>query len=111
MTEEWYTPFKLRVDEDSARLTPGASFTTTHTEAVTDVATGATTMSDKVEQWTVEAVDEAITVPAGTFCALRVRRTVAATGSIKTYWFARGVGKIRESGAGQTEELSGYTLP
>jgi hypothetical protein len=54
-----------------------------------------------------------VAVPAGTFCALRVRRVTSTTlgGSDKTYWFARGVGKVKEEGGNQREELTDHALP
>jgi hypothetical protein len=40
-----------------------------------------------------------------------VTRTDPADGSIKTQWFVRGVGKVRElTGAGHKEELTAYTI-
>jgi hypothetical protein len=43
---------------------------------------------------------------------MRVRRISTANtgGSDKTYWFARGVGKIKEQGVSQLEELLGYQV-
>ncbi len=104
-----YEPYKLRLDESNQRLVVGASYTETYVEASTD-STGAVTRRTKSEVWTVEAIDEAVGVPAGSFTCLRVRRVGAdAGGSDKRFWFARGVGKIKESG-GQTEELKSYSL-
>ena len=56
-----------------------------------------------------------VTVPAGTFSTIRLRRQVlvgagGGEGADKTFWFAEGIGKIKETG-GQTEELSAYSLP
>ncbi len=105
-TDEIYTPFRTRVDESPAHIVLGAMWTESYTETVTSM--GATTEADKVETWRVEAVDEPLAVPAGDFCTLRVRRTstVGGTpGSDKTYWFARGIGKVKEVGGSQTEEL------
>ena len=49
--------------------------------------------------WEVLAKDETVTVPAGTFKALKVRRTRADdTTKTRTYWLAPGVGKVREEG-------------
>jgi hypothetical protein len=106
-TTEIYDPYRTRVDETSARLVAGATWTESYTEIVT-TSTGATTTTPKTEQWTVEALEEQVTVPAGTFCAMRVHRTstvAGGSGSDKMFWFTRGVGKIKEVGAGQTEEL------
>ena len=109
-TAEVYLPGKLRLDESLAHVSMGATFDDTYTEAVTDVATGVTTTVEKTEQWTVEAVDEEITVPAGTFSCLRLRRVNATTGSDKRYWFARGYGKVKEEGASQIELLRSFAL-
>jgi hypothetical protein len=46
-----------------------------------------------------------VTVPAGTFHALILQK--AGSSVAKTYWFVRGVGKVKETG-GQTEELVEY---
>jgi hypothetical protein len=106
--EDQYEPYKLRLDEKLARDGVGATMTTTHRETMTD--RDGTRTIQKSERWTVEAVDEEITVPAGTYRTLRVRRTSTGEGSDKTFWFAAGVGKIKETG-GQTEELVSYTKP
>ena len=68
-----------------------------------DKVTGQTATKSKDETWKVEAVDESVTVPAGTFSALRVRKTTSGAAD-KTFWFAKGVGKLKETGE-QTEEL------
>ena len=109
-TDEIYEPHKTRIDESPAHRAVGASWTDTVTENVTD-QDQLTTTTTKTEAWVVEAVDEVVQVPAGDFCALRVKRTSTvngATGSVKTYWFARGVGKVREAGDSQIEELVSY---
>jgi hypothetical protein len=109
LLEETYSPHKLRIDETTNHLSSGASWTETYEETVTD-ANGTRTVS-KSESWTVEAVDESITVPAGTFTTVRLRKVGSGLGaSDKTYWFAPGVGKIKETG-GQTEELMAYQIP
>lgn len=110
-TSERYDPYRTRVDEAAAHLTTGAQWTESYTELVT-VTGMPTTTTAKTERWTVVAAEENVTVPAGTYCALHLRRvsTVGgAPGSDKEYWFARGVGKIKESGAGQIEELTAAT--
>jgi hypothetical protein len=105
-----YTPFKLRLDEAGAHLTGGAQWTETYEEASTDLLTSLTTTLEKTEQWTIEAAAQSVTVPAGTFDCVRVRRVNTAGGADKTYWFARGVGKVKESGD-KTEELMSFTAP
>lgn len=110
-TEELYDPYKVRIDESDSRIVVGATWTDQYTEQIVEVGTGQQSTTPKTETWDVQAVDEEITVPAGTFCALRVHRTSMAvnSGSDKMYWFARGVGKIRESGATRTEDLVSFT--
>lgn len=109
-TDEIYSPYRTRLDETDDHTEVGATWTEEYTESVTDI-NNITTMVDKVETWEVEAVDEVVVVPAGAYCALRVRRTSTAggiDGSDKTFWYARGIGKVKETGANQTEELVSY---
>lgn len=110
-TEEAYSPAKLRLDEGAGNLTDGATFQYTYEETVEDLTTNSSTTISKTEVWTVEAVDVLVTVPAGAFACVQIRKFNAATGSDKRYWFAKGVGKIREESASQTEELTTYYLP
>lgn len=111
--DEIYDPYKLRVDDSDAHSTLGASWTEDYTEVVTDVVNGGTTMQPKTETWSIEAIDEVLTVPAGTFNTMRVHRISMANtgGSDKMYWFARGVGKVKEASVDRIEELSSYTIP
>jgi hypothetical protein len=108
LSDQSYTPYKLRLDEQNDHLVVGATYTESYTEIETD-AQGGTTSVAKTEVWTVEAIDESVTVPAGTFACLRVHRIGTDPGEAdKVYWFARGIGKIKESGK-QTEELTSYS--
>lgn len=97
-----YVPAALRLD--TASLAIGTRYQNEHTEEELD-ENGATigTPVEKKEIFIVEAVDDPVTVPAGTFSAVRLRRT-SSTGSAKTYWYVPGLGKIKEVG-GQTEAL------
>jgi len=102
---ERYAPAKLRVP---ALTDVGASVAQTFSVTKYDASGAATVPSAKTEIWVLEAT-ETITVPAGTFDTVRLRRTGAK--NEKRYWFARGVGKVREEGTGQTEELESYEVP
>ena len=103
---ESYAPYKMRIDETAEHTAAAADFVLTYEETI-----GALAPVAKSEHWWVEAVDESVTVPAGTFPCLRLRRMGTEVGqSDKRFWFARGVGKIREEGD-QVEELMSYTLP
>lgn len=112
-TDEYYSPFRTRLDEAPEHLVPGATWTESYDEIVTDVTTGQETTASKSETWTVESADAQVVVPAGQFCTLRLRRTSRVNGaasSTKLFWFARGVGKVKEqTDANDTEELTAYT--
>jgi hypothetical protein len=106
---ESYEPHKLRVDQKPEHTAAGATYSQEYTETHVNMLDQLTTELVKQEQWTVEAVAEVVTVPAGTFECLRLRRSGDPTQPIKTFFFARGIGKIRETG-GQIEELSSYQI-
>jgi hypothetical protein len=103
-----YTPDKIRIDETPAHVAMGATWQISYTEVTTDSANVMTTIA-KDETWTVEATAESVTVPAGTFTAMRLHKVTSGAAD-KMFWFAAGVGKIKETGD-QTEELVSYTLP
>lgn len=112
VSDEFYQPHKLRLDEDAEHTAAGASWMETYQEVEIDPITGAQTTLTKVETWTVDAASEPCQVSGTELSCLRVRRTGQDLGqAAKTYWFARGVGKIKEVGANQTEELKAYQVP
>lgn len=112
LTEEFYVPGKLRLSETDEHLVLGSSFVSMYQEQIDDlVLGGGPKLFDKSETWTLEKENVEVTTAAGTFTCIQVRKTNAVTGSDKTYWFARGVGKVREQSATQTEELTGYNFP
>jgi hypothetical protein len=107
-------PSQLRLDEASAHLTAGTTWTESYTDTKTR-ASGAVVSAALTVTWTVEAVNETVTVPAGTFSCIRVHRVepvsaVDSTGGDNVFWFARGVGKVKETGT-VTHELLGYCYP
>ena len=98
------TPYRLKLDESNAHVVTGATFTQSFTETTTGQGAGS---SNKSENWQVISDNEQVTVIAGTFTCLHVRRTGS---SPQDYWYARGVGKVKETGSGaQNEELMSYT--
>lgn len=110
LSDQVYVPDKLRVDETAEHLVTGAQWVAAYVELEVDPVTGAVTTKDKSDLWTVEAAAEEVTVPAGTFTAARLFRVGQEAGQAeKRYWFAPGVGKVKEVG-NQTEELSTFTL-
>ncbi len=96
-------PYRLKLDESAAHTVTGAAWAETFTET----STGSPPAS-KTEQWRVISANEQLTVIAGTYTTLHVRRT-SSSGKIQDYWYARGVGKVKETGGGQEEELMSYT--
>ncbi len=74
------------------------------------MADGTVKEKDRTYVWTVLAVDESVTVPAGTFQALKVQRSRPdKTDKVRTYWLVPGVGKVREDGE-RLEELVRYEV-
>lgn len=125
--EEYYDPYRLRLDATAENTEAGKSWVQLFKNYTVDTpavpadggATGAdggtgdaglvTTEDNGADSWSVVAVDEEVTVPYGTFKALVVRRIVPSSGSDKTFWFVRGVGKVKETGVNdQTEVLSQF---
>jgi hypothetical protein len=113
--DKQYAPPILVLDESHAHLAAGASWTEHYDETKAPSAKGKT--SHETTDWTVEAAAESVTVPAGTYSCLRVRRrhVSSKTPSDSTTWYAPGVGKVKETGAGplndQTLELAAVQIP
>jgi hypothetical protein len=105
--DTYWDPYKLHVDGTAEHTRAEASWYEEYQE--TDEAPGAAPVTTtKKDRWLVEAVEQRVTVPAGTFEHVLVL-TKAAASSQKTYYYVRGVGKIKETG-GQTEELVSYSV-
>jgi hypothetical protein len=110
LSDEWYAPYLLRVDEAPEHLQAGATWTINYAHTKTTSSKPETT-TNQSETWKVDGVDVVTATQAGVFSALRVTRTDTSDGSTKTQWFVRGVGKVRElTGAGHFEELTTYTI-
>jgi hypothetical protein len=105
--EEHWKPFKLRVDDYHSQA--DGQWSEDYFETKLPVG-GSPSSAEIVDNWIVLADDEAVTVPAGTFHAVKVRRFAhSSSDPDKTYWFARGAGKVKETGK-QTEELTDCSL-
>lgn len=104
--EQVWEPPKLHVDETAEHAVVGATWLESSEE--TNLKDGKTTAATVRDRWTVVAEAESVTVPAGTFQAVVLQK--AGSGTPKTYWFVRGIGKVKETG-GQTEELVSYDIP
>jgi hypothetical protein len=104
--EEHWDPYKLHFDGSLEHTMAGASWLESYEE--TKIASDAPEETQpQRERWTVDSPEEEVTVPAGTFRAVVVVK--AGGGNPKTYWYVRGVGKVKETG-GQTEELVDYKV-
>lgn len=104
-----FVPGFLRFDRDKVRV--GDTWTedvTKYTDSLEGL--GEQTTHTKY-QYEVVAVDEPVTVVAGTFRCLRIRRTELMGSEVKEYYFGFGVGKVKEVTEGVKEEtLQRYTL-
>jgi hypothetical protein len=104
--EEHWDPFKLRVDETPDHMVAGATWTETDQE--TKLPVGGTPLTMQVqERWTVAAERQMVTVQGRSYEVMILTKTGA---SQKTYWWARGIGKVKEIGINQTEELIAYSV-
>ena len=98
-----YDPPKIRLDE--GRAAAGTTFEESYTATETD-ALGVVTTTAITESWEVIGVDVPCSAPFGELECLQVRRIRTAGGTAtKDFYYARGVGKIREEGDQQIEEL------
>jgi hypothetical protein len=113
IVDKQYMPAILVLDESAAHLVAGATWTESYQEQKSTKKKASKEQAD----WTVEAVADSITVPAGTYTCIRVRRihSTSQTPSNTLSWYAPGVGRVRETGAGQnndeTLELASVSMP
>ena len=121
--DEVTIPYAVRVDESPARLCVGAAFDTSWTSrtvndpasCVDGPAVCPTTDTAVPERWLVEAIDEPVDVPGqGAMPSLRATRTMTVAGvdEVKTFWFVRGIGKVKEVvPTDDTESLLFFDIP
>jgi hypothetical protein len=104
--EEHWEPHKIHIDGAVDRVAPNASWLEAYVETKLPVG-GALSTSNVQDRWRVVVDAEMVSVPAGQFVAVVFEKSNATTS--KRYWYARGIGKVREEGT-QTEELVSYSL-
>jgi hypothetical protein len=102
--EEHWDPYKLHVDGSPEHLVAAASWLETYEETKLPVGGSPVTATAR-DRWFVDVESEEVTVPAGTFDAVVLRKV---GGSEKRYWYVRGIGKVKETG-GQVEELVSWS--
>ncbi|MEP6652008.1 MAG: hypothetical protein ABJA82_01535 [Myxococcales bacterium] len=105
-----YNPSKLRLDEAPPHMAAHATWTENYADVVDKAGVATTQTTPVVATWTVVAVDEMVTVPAGSFSCLHVHRVETATAYDSHFWFAKNVGKVKESGM-EIKELVAYSIP
>jgi hypothetical protein len=106
--ETHWDPPKLRLDESAAHTAAGAMWTEQYDETVLPVGMAPMTSAQQ-DQWAVVATDQLVTVPAGTFSTLVLTKMGGV--QTKTYYYARGVGKVKEEGTITEELLSFDVMP
>lgn len=105
--QQSFSPYRLKIEAAPDKLVDGATFSEMYDETTTDTA--GTTTRARVMNWTVVSMNDEVTVPAGTFRCIHYHRVDPTTGKTKDYWYAPGIGKVKENGGGQIEELMSYT--
>ncbi len=100
-----YDPGQTRLDESAANIAMGAQHDDMYEINVTKV--GQTpVIGNRTDHWEVLGVDVDCMSPFGATKCLHVRRLRTAGGiSDKQFFFAKGIGKVKEVNANQVEEL------
>lgn len=115
-----YDPAFLRFDESWTQKGQTVSLTDNWTQNCVLGGTAASnctagTMKDGMttHEFTVVSASEMVTVAAGTFDTIEIRRVDPSTQETKLFWFAAGVGKVREENPDTmaVEELTSYQIP
>lgn len=106
----YYLPHRLRIDESPERLQTGVTWTENFVREEYDSLDRLVEQANQAEEWSVISGDTECPAPWNELRCVHLNRSTIEGGvSIKDYWFARGIGKIREEG-GVLEELVGCTL-
>jgi len=100
-----YDPGQNRLDEAAENLVLGAKWDDVYSLSVAKVGSPVVE-GQRTDSWEVLGVDVDCDSPFGTLKCLQLRRIRTAGGiSDKQFFFAKGVGKIKEVNASQIEEL------
>ena len=104
-----YAPGFLRLDR--GRIEVGDQWAEEYTR-YSDTLDGSAVTQEVVSYLYEVMAPETATVPAGTFDCTVIQRTetIGSSPEIKRYYFAAGVGKVREVTGGKVEELVSYHL-
>jgi hypothetical protein len=96
--QESYDPPLTIVDERPERLTAGTEWQESFI-STTPNAKGHPKSKRADAKWQVESVTDQVSVPAGTFTCLRLRRAQKHRAPLVS-WYAKGVGLVKQQGAG-----------
>jgi hypothetical protein len=111
---EYWDPPRTRLDQAPELLVPGAGWKEVYLDYKFDPTSG-NSVTLHTDYWYLEAIDEVVTVPAGVFKTIRVKKLLNSDSDErgKTYWFSRCLGKVKERGIrGQrNEDLVSFTVP
>lgn len=104
-----FEPGSLRTPATMEGLRVGQTLPSSYVEVVLDDAGTELARIDRQPAWSVEALDDQVETPAGTFGAIRLLRLGdEADGALeKRVWYAPGVGKVKEQG-NRIELLKSY---
>lgn len=109
--EYLYDAYQLRFDESF--ITPGMKYTQTYKQTKTEPPSTIPIVTMQTDTWEVQAVNEQITVLGKQYSCIRFKKHGNVVEAGKTFWFAAGIGKVKEQpppGTGQVEELMSYTI-
>jgi hypothetical protein len=114
-----YDPSFLRYDEawtksgDTVTLDDDWTQNCVVASTASNCAPGAMKIGTTTHTYTVLSAAEELTVPAGTFTTVKIQRDNVTSPETKLFWFAAGVGKIREENpmTGAVTELTAYEIP
>jgi len=79
-------------------------------EPAAEIEACAVALETQTVRWSVKACED-VDVPAGTFRALRIWSHDELDDEIETFWWSRGVGKVRNLQPDQDELLVDYCIP
>jgi len=103
-----YEPGFLRFDRNKTAV--GNEWAEEYTR-YTDKVDGSAVTQDEVSYLYEVMEPETVTVPAGTFdCVVWKRTETASSGEVKMYYFAPGVGKVKEVTGSKVEALVSYSV-
>lgn len=104
--EEHWDPYKIHIDGSAEALkkTSSSMLRVVEYKETKLPVNGTPVTQDTTDIWQTLTECETVTVPAGTYKAVKFSKT---GGDTKFYWYVPGVGKVKETG-GQTEELQSF---